>query len=65
MNEFLAGVTLCLFVRLCECVRACACLYACVSVNEPYRAEMGGPHHSFTRSFYSHSESPRKPSVCV
>ena len=44
----------------------CVCrMCVCVSVNEPYRAEAGGPHHSFTRSFYSHSESPRKPSVCV
>lgn len=61
MNEFLAGVTLCLLVLL----RVCAGTCVCVPVNEPYRAEAGGPHHSFTRSFYGHSESPRKPSVCV
>lgn len=42
-------------------ISVCVSVLVCFN----YWTEATDPHHSFTRSFYSHSEFQRKPSVCV
>lgn len=57
MNEFLAGVTLCLSVHLCGCV--------CMSVNEPFRAKAGGPPTTLLQDNFTAIVNLQESHQCV